>query len=304
MNSIINANTMHNPPQSSTMMMMDTTPATTSATALDLHAITEMHASSTTTEMLHASSSTTTSIVSDDDDASIVSDLSFEDDAESVQSVCSASSTSMSMSDDCLRFHPSQRRSKHASKKRIRQQVRFQTNEETSSSSKDCSVIKKAGKKVKKMIRSRNIKKSNTWYTREEIKDSFKSIIMAVSSPSSKIRRRNNNDQQGLLPSRSQKIGEDGTTCSYTSSWFSQPMRKQRQLRRTQMYKILQAVQAYESATQTKVPDMLSQLLDRHSKSMVQEAIQIASTSNTNITSANTSVASASGTNIDNAIVL
>jgi len=136
-------------------------------------------------------------------------------------------------------------------------------------------LVKKAAKKVEKIISSsiRNKKTSSlTWYTRQEIKDNYKSIIYAMSS-SIKSRR---NDREGLLLTRSQKVGEDGTqSCTYIP-WFSHQKRKQRTLVRNQMYKIVKAVQGYEVATQTKVPNLLSQLLERHSKPMVQEAVRIA----------------------------
>jgi len=139
--------------------------------------------------------------------------------------------------EDC-RFQPSQRL-KLNTKKRSRQ-VRFK--EEDSSFNKD-TLIKKASESRRR--KNKKISLTTTWYTPQEIKDSYKSIIIPAS-----------------------KEGK---------SWFSIQKRKKRRIKRNQMYKILKAVQEYEVATQTKAPDLLSQLLDRHSKSMVQEAIRIAS---------------------------
>jgi len=184
----------------------------------------------------------------------------------SSSSTTAVSDDESSITSDC-RFHQSSQRLKVklTSKKRSRQhKVRFET-----SSSKDTLIKKASCTKVKKTIKSststcrrKNMKTSSlattpttttTWYTPQEIKDSYKSIIIGAATASKKEGR------------------------SSSSSYFSIQKRQKRIRRKHQMYKILQAVQEYELATQTKVPDLLSQLLDRHSKSMVQEAVQIAS---------------------------
>jgi len=129
-------------------------------------------------------------------------------------------------------------------------------------------LVKKATNwKGKKMISGSRHTKTPTgyWYTQQEMKDNYKSLsrssIMMVGT-------------------------DDGITqqqqCT-SLSWFSYEKRLQRRIMRKQMYKIMKAIQDYELATQTKVPELLSQLLDRHSKPMVEEGIRIAEVASTSI---------------------
>jgi hypothetical protein len=54
--------------------------------------------------------------------------------------------------------------------------------------------------------------------------------------------------------------------------WFSSQKRKQRSNQRKQMNDIIKVVKEFEKSTDTKVPDLLSELLQRKSKPMIEEA--------------------------------
>jgi hypothetical protein len=54
--------------------------------------------------------------------------------------------------------------------------------------------------------------------------------------------------------------------------WFLSQKRKQRSNQRKQMHDIIKAVKEFEKSTDTKVPDLLSELLQRKSKPMIEEA--------------------------------
>jgi len=135
--------------------------------------------------------------------------------------------------------------------------VRFKKEEEA----QDKRVQQKAtNRKWKKMIRSSRHTKTPTasWYTPQEMKNNYKTLLHS---------------------SRMMVRTDDGITqqqCTTSVSWFSLEKRMQRRIRRKQMYKIMKAIQDYELATHTKVPELLSQLLERHSKPTVEENIRIA----------------------------
>ncbi|OEU08187.1 hypothetical protein FRACYDRAFT_271786 [Fragilariopsis cylindrus CCMP1102] len=148
--------------------------------------------------------------------------------------------------------------------------------------SHDKSNITRRRRKIKKSNRSREQSAavdSKLWYTRKEIKENHKSIIKAAKC--------NEKRKADLIPlpssfsssSYSCSLSRDNETQQeekdievveediHILNWFSSKQRKQRSNIRTQMNDIVKAVQEFENATQTHVPNLLSELLQRKSNS-------------------------------------
>jgi len=119
-----------------------------------------------------------------------------------------------------------------------------------------------------KMEESSPSKKSNNinnWIKKAAQKgQKYKTMLWAVSS---KIRRKSGGEDKNDDTSSSSPLRR-----TYVSM-LAQQQRKQRLILRQQMYTIVNMVQDYEITTHTKVPELLSQLLQRHSQPMVEEAI-------------------------------
>merc|ERR1712176_955865 len=64
---------------------------------------------------------------------------------------------------------------------------------------------------------------------------------------------------------------DDDEEDTYTLSWFSSSNMNQRHSKRKQMIDTMKAVKEFESATKTRCPEMLAQLLERNSQLAVQE---------------------------------
>jgi len=189
--------------------------------------------------------------VSDDDDEDTDIDSDADNDVPMQATTLLLSSTHLSPSSSLM--SSSQRRRKEQCRRRERRGVRFQKEAEA----QEKKATNGTGKKMNSGSSSRHNKTlpTTTWYTPQEIKDNYQS----VSSHSSVMAG----------------TDEKQSTTS-VSSWFSYEKRIHRRLMRKQMYKIMQAIQDYERATQTKVPDLLAQLLHRHSTPMVEEGIRLA----------------------------
>ena len=138
-------------------------------------------------------------------------------------------------------------------------------------------------RRIKKSNRSREQSAavdSKLWYTRKEIKENHKSIIKAAKC--------NEKRKADLMPLPS-SFSSSSYSCSlprddetqqqeekdievveediHILNWFSSKQRQQRSNIRTQMNEIVKAVQEFEHSTQTHVPNLLSELLQRKSNS-------------------------------------
>jgi hypothetical protein len=124
-------------------------------------------------------------------------------------------------------------------------------------------------RKIKKINSSKSVLviDSKLWYTRKEIKDSHKSIIKAAKSYEKR--------KAALMPlpslsssssPKEEEQQQQEIEDIHVLNWFSPYKRKQRSNKRKQMNDIVKAVKEFENSTHTKVPDLLSQLLQRKSK--------------------------------------
>merc|ERR1712166_786736 len=137
-------------------------------------------------------------------------------------------------------------------------------------------------RRIKKSNRSREQSAavdSKLWYTRKEIKENHKSIIKAA-----KCNEKRKADLMPLpssfssssyscsLPRDDETQQQEGKDIEveedlHILNWFSSKQRQQRSTIRTQMNEIVKAVQEFENSTQTHVPNLLSELLQRKSNS-------------------------------------
>jgi len=207
-------------------------------------------------------------VVVSDDDEDTVTDADADKDVPMKATPVLVSSTHLSSSSSIVSSSQRRRKEKHRQRREVIRVVRFKKEEE---GQQDNWVQQKATKREgKKMIRrsTHNKTPSASWYTSQEMKDNYKQSI----ARSSNIRMGVTDDEQG----RTQQEQQQQCTTTSAVSWFSYEKRMQRRRRRKQMYKIMQAIQDYEVATHTKVPELLSQLLARHSQPMVEEGLRIA----------------------------
>jgi len=119
-------------------------------------------------------------------------------------------------------------------------------------------------RRVRKKTRTNQMRESDSsslWYTKTELKDAHKSVIVAAKSYYK---------QHGLL------LPSPGDDDVQTLEWFSSRNRKRRTVARDQMHNIVKAVKEFEMKTKTNQTEMLSKLLQRYSKTTVAKAIWIA----------------------------
>ena len=183
-----------------------------------------------------------------------------------------------------------------------RRQVSFSLKDHPS---KSISIKKKKStmkQKLKKKTIISEYDASKFWYTRQEIKQRHKAIIIASKAyeerkklfgsasttpasttliPSSSIdyskkTKKKTSSVLSLLTSSAAMNIEDEDDIQLLQ-WFSSERRKQRMRMRTQMKETVRALKDFESSTNTKTqPELLCQLLQRHSKFAVDEAIRTA----------------------------
>jgi len=201
-------------------------------------------------------------VVSDDDEDT---DADANTDVPMKATTVLVSSTHLSSSSSSSIVSSSQRRrkEKHRQRREVIRVVRFKKEEEAQDKGVQQKATKWKGKKMSSGTSKHNTTPSASWYTSQEMKDNYKQSISRSS-----LRMVGGTDENGRTQQQQQ--------CTTSVSWFSYEKRMQRRIRRKQMYKIIQAIQDYEVATHTKVPELLSQLLERHSQPMVEEAIRSA----------------------------
>lgn len=138
------------------------------------------------------------------------------------------------------------------------------------------------------------------WYTRQEIKNSHASILIAArayeqrkkgfasgsklsNTTASSYGRRKKKKGTSVLSlltassSSTKKKQKEEDDDMQLLQWFSSEHRNQRVMKRNQIQDTIQAVRDFETATQTHCPEMLAQLLQRHSQPAVEEAFRKAS---------------------------
>jgi len=214
-------------------------------------------------------------VVVSDDDEDTNTDTDTDTDADKdvprkATTVLVSSTHLSSSSSSSIVLSQRRRKGKHRQRREVIKVVRFKKEEEEA---QDKGVQEKATKWKGKKMSSGNSKHNSktpsaSWYTSQEMKENYKSLSR------SSIIMEGTDDEQGRTQQQQQQ--QQCPTTSMTVSWFSSEKRMQRRRRRKQMYKIMQAIQDYEVATHTKVPELLSQLLARHSQPMVAEGLRIA----------------------------